>query len=925
MNIQIISCGVFRTDLQAVLPGTHQSDIMYLEGGLHENPGELRRRLQEAIDRTENNHEKIIILYGVCGQGISGLKSAKSTLVIPRVHDCISLFLGSTQAYQEQFKRYPGTYYISAGWYDEQIQPVGKRLSKDDKKIRPGEDLSAELGDLEKLYGAENAEFIKEFYGSWKRNYKRSVFINTGSGTVERYRDHADALAKEFGWEYQELKGSARLILKAINATETDDDILHVPPGYITYYDSALKKIASAPPGDEEQISGVFTLLKTFSSGKSGGKSTYRYGLGIDAGGTYTDAVIYDFAKDRVISTGKALTTKWDYTIGIVRSVEQLGCEFSSDIEMISVSTTLATNAIVEGNTQPVGLMLMNMENFIPEGISCIPQSIIKGKTTIQGEVAEDINPDEIRKIADNMIKQHGVRAFAVSGYAGTINPLMEQRVKSILHKHTGMDICCGHELSGLLDFTLRANTAVFNAGIIPLLELFISNLEAAMLHLNINAPIMLVKGDGTLINTETAKLHPIETALSGPAASTAGAKYLINIPDATIIDVGGTTSDIGMIRNGRVAIVENGVRIGGKQTHVKAVDMYTLGIGGDSEIRYEKRDLTVGPRRVVPFSSLTENYNLDAVLEILEKEVNLCEESTQPITLVIPTGRVPDYSLNPREEMILELIQEGPVSVNSLTNLTRTSHWTLLPLGKLDLNQIIQRSTLTPTDIFHVCGELKLWDPIAAERITSLFSSVLGISTDELILKVKSVIKTNLSRILTQQLLLPGPKDLNSDKMTDIIDTIWQGGSTSLRISPKLIHPVIGLGAAAGFLLPDMVDALNGKLILHKYSAVANAIGAITSKVQVKRKGSIIPSAQGDFILTGISGSPSFDTLELAQINLTEHLNSEVLAQAEAAGTGNREVTFNIHDRISEDATGKPLFLERILEASITGLPTLR
>ena len=128
MNIQIISCGVFRTDLQKILSDHPQFDIRYLEGGLHNNPEELRFRVQEAINQTEDIHEKIVILYGVCGQGISGLYSEKSTLVIPRVHDCISLFLRSGKAYQEQFRRYPGTYYISAGWYDEQIQPIRNGL-----------------------------------------------------------------------------------------------------------------------------------------------------------------------------------------------------------------------------------------------------------------------------------------------------------------------------------------------------------------------------------------------------------------------------------------------------------------------------------------------------------------------------------------------------------------------------------------------------------------------------------------------------------------------------------------------------------------------------------------------------------------------------------------------------------------------------
>jgi N-methylhydantoinase A/oxoprolinase/acetone carboxylase beta subunit len=150
--------------------------------------------------------------------------------------------------------------------------------------------------------------------------------------------------------------------------------------------------------------------------------------------------------------------------------------------------------------------------------------------------------------------------------------------------------------LSTILDFTIRATTAVLNARIIPRLGRLIVNLENALKRKGIFAPIVVVKGDGTLMRAEMAKQRPVETIFSGPAASVAGARHLTGLEDALVVDVGGTTTDTAAVENGRVRVCSTGSTVAGRRTHVRALDIRTAGLGGDSLINREKGKFSIGP-----------------------------------------------------------------------------------------------------------------------------------------------------------------------------------------------------------------------------------------------------------------------------------------------------------------------------------------
>ena len=929
-KIHLVACGVLSLDMKPVSENLGVSfTTTYLEGGLHDNPAELRRRLQAAIDAEDDNgHDYIAIGYGICGRGAVGIRARKTPLVIPRVHDCISLFLGSDEAYRREFAQCPGTYYISAGWYEEKVQPKSGSEHVEDKKDPDSKDRRYEY--LEEKYGKENADEITRFLSSWQRNYNRAVFIDTGVGKKRKYGQYAKAMAEEFGWQYQQIDGSLSLLEKVIRADPSDGDILIIPPGFITIYDSRVRKLVAAPETGrtalKDRTSRVYEKDEDSEGDLASKKELQnrRLGLGIDAGGTYTDVVIFNFQNREVLDKGKALTTKWDYTIGIDNALAQLDERWFDRIDLVSVSTTLATNAIVEQTGQNTGLLLMPSTPIDPEEFHS-PLAILRGSTDISGNEVEPIDENEIREAARKMIQQHEIKAFAISGYGGSVNPAHELEVKKIIIAETGLEVCCGHELSDLLDFRVRANTAVLNAGIIPLLERFLEDVEHGLAGRGILAPMMVVKGDGSLMNAAYAKEHPVETILSGPAASIAGARYLTDCTDATIVDVGGTTSDIGKVKKDTVSVCPKGAMVGKYRTHVRAIDMHTLGLGGDSEVFFEKQEIKVGPRRIAPMCWLASQYDCTSVLEFLNRHIDDYALDTRNAEVFVLTGRKPNFSLSAQEEQVLELLGPGPKALSQLVEQTGAGHVALLRMRRLEQEFIIQRCGLTPTDLLHVNGKVKLWHSRTASDYTDLISAAAGFEAALFMEKVFTLISEKLIfELVKSQLNLDNTGESLEDTPTGraLFDNLLRGANEDFVIRAELKRPVIGLGAAAEYFLKDPALHLSAELLIPEHADVANAIGAITSMVQVTRRGSILPSPEGTYLLGGVPGNLKFAEFDEAHESLVAILREEVRALAHSAGTDEHAVQFDIDDRMSTTADGAEIFLERSVVAAITGLP---
>jgi N-methylhydantoinase A/oxoprolinase/acetone carboxylase beta subunit len=335
--------------------------------------------------------------------------------------------------------------------------------------------------------------------------------------------------------------------------------------------------------------------------------------LGIDTGGTYTDAVLVD-DEQKIVAAAKCLTTRHDLTLGIQHALDQLPAASLQQVVLVALSTTLSTNAVVEGRGAPVGVLLSGYDDqqLARSGLldifdADLVVAVAGGHDATGAEAAAlDVGRagEAIRRLANK------VSAFAISSLFGVRNPEHEIRLRELVSELCAKPVTCGHELVSDLDAPRRALTVALNARMVPIIHELIIAVQGIMRDCGIDAPLMMVKGDGSLINTDTALKHPVGTVLSGPAASVIGACALSGAGNAIIADMGGTTTDIAVITNGLPELGSDGVRIGDWKPMVEAVRVISIGLGGDSEVRFNgATGIQLGPRRVVPLSLLANQY----------------------------------------------------------------------------------------------------------------------------------------------------------------------------------------------------------------------------------------------------------------------------------------------------------------------------
>jgi len=231
----IIACGVLKPDLQKAAQKLDADvEFKFLDSVLHDTPEKLKTELQQAINAVSpEQYDRIILGYGICGQGTDGIIADKLPLIIPQVHDCISLFLGSAAIYEEQFEKCPGTCYFTAGWLDKGAGPddIRKWLMK------------SSPGYSEK----QIQELIDEFFSGWQKNYSRALFISTDSEKDDEARKLAQTTAEKYGWKYEEMDGSTKFFEKLLIAEKTDDEILLVPPGFKIIFNAVSSKLEALP------------------------------------------------------------------------------------------------------------------------------------------------------------------------------------------------------------------------------------------------------------------------------------------------------------------------------------------------------------------------------------------------------------------------------------------------------------------------------------------------------------------------------------------------------------------------------------------------------------------------------------------------------------------------------------------------------
>lgn len=329
--------------------------------------------------------------------------------------------------------------------------------------------------------------------------------------------------------------------------------------------------------------------------------------VGIDTGGTYTDGVLINIDTQEVLKKAKARTTKENLAIGIQECLDKLNLQVSDNIAMVALSTTLATNAIVEEKGGVVGAVLIGHEPI--KKLPTTNYYVVAGGHDLNGISQQELDEEEVIKGLRNF--KNKVDSIAISGYFSIRNPIHEIRVKEIVKELLGIPVVCAHELTTALGFQERTTTAILNARLLPIIEELIKSVKGVLKKKKIEAPLMIVKSDGSLAVEKIAMERPIETILSGPAASIIGSSQLAKKKNAIILDMGGTTTDIAVIKNGEPKLNMEGASVGGWLTRVKSAEIYTYGVGGDSLIQVmpKQKDVLVGLKRVYPICYIAQKH----------------------------------------------------------------------------------------------------------------------------------------------------------------------------------------------------------------------------------------------------------------------------------------------------------------------------
>ena len=327
--------------------------------------------------------------------------------------------------------------------------------------------------------------------------------------------------------------------------------------------------------------------------------------LGLDVGGTFTDAVIID--GHRVVASAKRRTTKDNLMQGIGEALDAVlsGCN-TSNIEQVTLSTTVVTNTIVEEKEQVVDLYVVTGPGRNIDDIFPVSPIYLQGYTDHRGIVVERTPTNAVREVAKMVQSRSGTDLAAVSAKFGVRNPQEELSITEEL-KDKYNTISNGSLLSGSLNFPRRTISAYFNSAVTPVFTIFKRNVEEALSIRNIKAPLHILKADGGSLPMEHMVSRPVETAFTGPAATVLGLSALgaIGEEHTVALDIGGTTTDISLWKHGKPLMTKNGVSIREYPSAVRSFAVTSVGIGGESVVRIVDGNITVGPERVGPSAAL--------------------------------------------------------------------------------------------------------------------------------------------------------------------------------------------------------------------------------------------------------------------------------------------------------------------------------
>ena len=645
--------------------------------------------------------------------------------------------------------------------------------------------------------------------------------------------------------------------------------------------------------------------------------------LGIDTGGTYTDGVLMDLLTGEIKSKAKAFTTRRDLTVGIRKCIQGLRHYDLRQVSLVALSTTLATNAIVEGRGCNIGLILIGHE----ASGSLPAQEIVavRGGHDIKGRPLAPLDHDELVE-AVRMLRGR-VDALAISGYLSVRNPEHELEARAIVKKEWPVPVVCAHQLTTSLGFYERTITACLNARLLPIIAELLEAVKDVVRSENIQAPLLVVKGDGSLMSETIARERPIETILSGPAASIVGATFLTGTKRALILDMGGTTTDIAIVENGRPRLNDEGATVGGWRTRVEAAEISTFGLGGDSYLQVSgDRRLRVGPRRVWPLSVMAMQFP-NLIEEVRKADPFREIINGQPVDcwmLVKDTNN--ENGWHEDERRVINALKDGAHNVFALAERVGRDP-NLMPIKRLEQEQVIGRISLTPTDVLHALGRFASWSTAAAVEGARILAWRMQVQPEEFLALVMKQIEEDLSLAVLQSLINREGNSLNlaDDAGSQIFLKRFLAGNAKegFGVELKLDYGIVAIGAPVSAYLPAISERFRAKLEIPDHAEVANAVGAAAGQVIESVRVLIKPGEQGGFLVHTPWERKAFLYLEEAETYAVEKARKEAVENALRAGAADPEVMVK-QDKVVSRAFGNndEMYVETRVQVTAVGRP---
>jgi len=665
--------------------------------------------------------------------------------------------------------------------------------------------------------------------------------------------------------------------------------------------------------------------------------------LGIDTGGTFTDAVLLDDAAPpgpaALIARAKALTSHPDLSGGIAGAVDAVLAAAPQiaprSIALVGLSTTLATNALVEGRGERAALVAIGFAPAdlrragLAEALAGDPLIALPGGHDHAGSEVAPFDPEALLRALAAL--PPGIAAVAVAAAFATRNPGHERAARAAIRAATGLPVTCSHELSAALGGPKRALTALLNARLTGMIDRLVAACEGHLAARGIAAPLMAVRGDGALVSAGLVRERPIETILSGPAASVAGARWLTGADQALVSDIGGTTTDVCLLTGGRPALDPLGARVGGWRTMVQAVAMRTTGLGGDSEVHLLgglAGGLRLGPRRVLPVA-LAAARHPDLVHAMLDEALARPAAGEGVSRLILPLTPPPP-GLPEREAALAARLSGGPLPQSALVRQRIEAP----ALDRLIARGIVIAADVTPTDAAHVLGRQSGWDRDAATKALALMARrrqgdgrMLAEGPEAMAEAVLAALAAQTVDFVLETALAEDGRDLGDTPEVLARHPTFRAALDRapglVALTARLAVPLVGLGASAGCHYGPVAARLGCDLVVPDGAEVANAVGAVVGQVEVAAEGLVTCPGPGLFVAHLPEGPERFADLAAARDRLAAALAAEARDRAARAGLDDPALAL-AEDLVSAEVEGQRVPVELRLRATASGRPGL-